>query len=96
MEMSNEGKQNSVIENENVTQENQCADIASDVKDEDESLSHNKCPPTSSVTTVYKPPDSTASVASTSVPFWKDKKFWIQIALFGVQLYVYSLAICSV
>ena len=36
------------------------------------------------------------SLASTSVPFWKDRKFWIHIALVGVQLYVYRLAIRSV
>lgn len=57
---------------------------------EDESLSHNKCPPTGSVTSTCRPPDSTAS---TCVPFWKDRKIWIQIAIVGVQLYVFKLPI---
>ena len=61
---------------------------------EDKSLSHNKCPPTGSATTICKQPDSMASVASTCVPFWKDRKIWIQIAIVGVQLYVFNLTIC--
>ena len=63
---------------------------------EDKSLSHNKCPKTGSVTSLCKPRDSTPSVASISLPFWKDRKTWILIAIVGVQLYVFKLTILSV
>ena len=71
-------------------EKSQSTDKASDAKDKDERLSHDKYQTTAGP--VCKP---TKSTASTSVPFWKDQKIWIQIAIV-VQLYVFSLAILSV
>lgn len=86
--MSSEGEQISETDNVNTViignEESQSREAA----DEVENLSHDKCPPTGSVNSICKPPDSTASLASTRVPFWKDRKNWIQIAITGVQLYV--------
>ena len=78
----------------NLKERKQGPDTTSNAKDKVESLSHDKCQPTGFVTSMCKPTDSTASVASTSVPLRKDRKIWIQIAVVGVQLYVFSLAIC--
>nr|XP_022326708.1 uncharacterized protein LOC111126400 [Crassostrea virginica] len=88
--MSSEGEQISETGNVNtgtsVNEENQSREAAINSKDKDEIMSHNKCPPTGSVNSICKPQDSTASVVSTSVPFWKDRKIWIQTAIVGFQL----------
>ncbi|XP_078323389.1 uncharacterized protein LOC111126719 [Crassostrea virginica] len=62
-------------------EKSQSTDKASDAKDKDERLSHDKYQTTAGP--VCKP---TKSTASTSVPFWKDQKIWIQIAIVGVHL----------
>ena len=71
-------------------EKSQSTDKASDAKDKDERLSHDKYQTTAGP--VCKP---TKSTASTSVPFWKDQKIWIQIAIVGVHLYVFRLNILS-
>ena len=91
--MSSE-KQTSETKNINTetlgNEESQSTETAGNTRDEDKSLSHNKCQATGSE---CKPRNSTAFLASTRVPFWKDRKVWLQIAIVGVQLYVFSLAI---
>ena len=95
--MSDNGEPNSWKEKNTGKEESRSNDRPTENKSiEDKSLSRNKCPQTSSVTSLCKPRDSTASVASTSLPFWKDRKFWIPIAIVGVQLYVFKLTILSV
>lgn len=91
--MSGNGEENFETENKNtgaiVEEKSQSTDTTSIAKDKDKLLSRDECQPTNSV---LKPPETTASVASTSVPFWKDQKFWIQIGITGViQMYVFSL-----
>ena len=68
-------------------EKSQSTDKASDAEDKDERLSHDKYQTTAG--SVCKPPKSTAFLASTSVPFWKDQKIWIQIAIIGIHLYVF-------
>ena len=94
--MSSE-EQNSETESLNTgtngNEQSQSRETAGNTKDEDESTLHNKCQATGSVSSVCKQPDSIAFVNSTRVHFWKDRKVWLQIAIFGVQVYVFSLAI---
>ena len=68
-------------------EKSQFTDKASDAKDKDERMSQDKCQPTAG--SVCKPPKSTGFLESTGVPFWKDQKIWIQIAIVGVHLYVF-------
>nr|XP_022291095.1 uncharacterized protein LOC111102584 [Crassostrea virginica]XP_022291096.1 uncharacterized protein LOC111102584 [Crassostrea virginica]XP_022291097.1 uncharacterized protein LOC111102584 [Crassostrea virginica]XP_022291098.1 uncharacterized protein LOC111102584 [Crassostrea virginica]XP_022291099.1 uncharacterized protein LOC111102584 [Crassostrea virginica]XP_022291100.1 uncharacterized protein LOC111102584 [Crassostrea virginica]XP_022291101.1 uncharacterized protein LOC111102584 [Crasso len=83
--MSSEGKQNFEKEHENTgitVKDSQSLNTTSHANDRDESrLSHDKCQHTDSV---HKPQESTDVLASTSVVFWKDPKFWIQIGIMGV------------
>ena len=72
-------------------EKSQFTDKTSDAKDKDERLSQDKCQPTAG--SVCKPPKSTGFLESTGVPFWKDQKIWIQIAIVGVHLYVFRLNI---
>lgn len=91
--MSSKGKQNFEKEHENTgitVKDSQSLNTTSHANDRNGSrLSHIKCQQTDSV---HKPQESTDVLASTSVVFWKDPKFWIQIGIMGViQLYVFSL-----
>lgn len=89
IEMSDNGQSNSGGKNKNAGKEEIQSKDPENKSNEDDSLSHEKCKATAG--SICKPPDSTAVVAATSVPFWKDPKIWIQIAIVGVQMYVSNL-----
>lgn len=68
-------------------EKSQFTDKSSDAKDKDERLSNDKYQTTTG--SVCTQLETTAFLASTSVPFWKDQKIWIQIVIVGIHLYVF-------
>nr|XP_022321632.1 uncharacterized protein LOC111123533 isoform X2 [Crassostrea virginica] len=65
-------------------EKSQFTNKSSDAKDKDERLSNDKYQTTTG--SVCTQLETTAFLASISVPFWKDQKIWIQIAIVGIHL----------